>query len=86
MVISAEKKRALAEEIARILKTPRQQEDEITSGEYAEFSGCSKRQAYDRLMKAVIAGQMTKRKVLIGSNWNWAFKMVDPGHTVGHTM
>ena len=76
-MITNEKKRAIFEEIARALETPRQQEGEITSREYAELSGLTRRQAYLRLIRAVNDGQMTKRKVLVDCNWPWAFKMKD---------
>lgn len=72
-----EKKKHLAEEIARILEPPVQEEDEITATEYAEYNGCTRRIAYEQLMKAVKNGIMTKRKILSNRNWPWAFKMID---------
>lgn len=71
-----EKKRALAEEIARVLEPHRQEDDEITVKEYAESAKCTRRIAYERLMRAVSEGQMTKRKVLVDRGWSWVFKMV----------
>lgn len=76
MIVTDEKKRAIFEEMARVLETPRQADDEITATEYAELSGCTRRVAYTRLINAVTDGKMTKRKVLVDRNWPWAFKMV----------
>lgn len=75
-MITDEKKRAIFDEIASILEPPRQLADEITVREYAELSGCTRRQAYDRLMKAATDGIITKRKVLADRNWPWVFRMI----------
>jgi len=71
-----EKKRTLAEEIAHILEPPRQEDDEITVREYAEFNECTIRIAYTRLMNAAKDGKMTKREILADRNWSWVFRMV----------
>ncbi len=76
MVVTDEKKRAIFEQLAHVLKTPRQADDEITAREYAEFNSCTHRKAYTQLMSTVIDGKMTKRKVLANRNWSWAFKLV----------
>jgi len=76
LVITDEKKRAIFAELDRILVTPRQTEDEVTTKDYAEFQNCTSRKAYAQLMKAVSIGKMTKRKVLAENHWVWAFGMV----------
>jgi len=73
--VTDEKKRAIFEELARILETPRQAEDEVTTREYADFSGCTQRRAYTQLIQAAADGRMTKRKVLVDCNQCWAFKL-----------
>ena len=75
-----EKRRILAEEIARVLETPRLGDDEITTRRYAEFAGCPMRRAYTLLIQAVIDGKMTKRKVLVDRNRCWAFTLVEDNH------
>ncbi len=75
-MVTDEKKRAIFEELARILETPRQAEDEITTREYANFSGCTQRRAYTQLIQAVVDGKMEKRWALVDRNRCWAFRMV----------
>lgn len=76
MVVTDEKKRAIFDELARVLEIPRQADDEINTREYANYNQCTMRKAYEQLMKAVVIGKMTKRKVLVGNHWSWVFKMV----------
>ena len=77
MMMTDDKKLAIFAELDRVLETPVQEEDEITATEYAEYSGCTRRIAYEKLMKAVRNGIMTKRKILSNRNWPWAFRMID---------
>ena len=72
-----EKKKAILEEISSFLEVPQQEDDEITTVEYAEFNGCTHRRAYAQLMKAVMDKRVTKRKVLTNRNWVWAFRRVE---------
>jgi len=71
------KKKAILDEISSFLEVPRQEDDEITTMEYAEFNRCTHRRAYTQLMKAVTDNRMTKRKVLANRNWVWAFRRVE---------
>lgn len=75
-MITNEKKQAIFDELERVLKIPRQVDDEITSREYANYNQCTMRRAYEQLMVAVTIGKMTKRKVLVDGHRQWAFKMV----------
>ena len=77
MVVTDEKMRAIFEELARVLEAPVQADDEITAREYAEFNSCTHRKAYLQLMRAVIDGKMTKRRVLVDRNWSWTFRMAE---------
>lgn len=76
MVVTDEKKRAIFEELAHVLEIPRQADDEITTREYADYNQCTIRKAYEQLMKTVVIGKMTKRKVLVSNHWCWVFRMV----------
>ena len=75
MVITDDKKKAIFDELAHVLETPRQTDDEINTREYADYHQRTMREAYEKLMKAVAIGKMTKRKVLVESHWQWAFRM-----------
>jgi len=82
LVVTDEKKRAIFDELARVLEIPRQTEDEISTREYANYNQCTIRKAYEQLMKAVAIGKMTKRKVLVGNHWCWVFRMVKNEETI----
>ena len=76
-----DKKRAILQEISSLLEAPRQEDDEITTMEYAEFNGCTHRRAYTQLMKSVQDKRMTKRKILTDRNWVWAFRRIKDEET-----
>jgi len=82
MVVTDEKKRAIFDELARALEIPRQADNEITTREYADYRQCTIRKAYEQLMKAVVIGKMTKRKILANDHRCWAFRMVVDEETI----
>ena len=79
-MIDENRREAIREEIADILRPATQEIDEITTREYADMEGLSRDVAYGRLAGAVDAGLMMKRKVLLDGRWQTVFKLAGGEH------
>ena len=74
MVINAEKKKAIAEEIDRVLfPEGRETPAGITVKEYAAINDMTESVARNFLTKAKDAGELAGRKVLLNRSWTWVF-------------
>ena len=67
---------SIRREIADVLRPPAQGLDEITVQEYADMEELSRDTAYGRLMTAVNAGLMVKRKVKVNGRWLTAYRLM----------
>jgi len=74
MVMDAEQKRAIAEEIDKVLfPDGRETLTGITVKEYAAIHEMTESVARNFLVKAKDAGKLAGRKVLLNQNWTWVF-------------
>ena len=74
MVIDAEKKKSIAEEIDRVLfPDGREVPTGITVKEYAAIHDITESVARNFLTKAKDAGELVGRKVLLNRSWTWVF-------------
>ena len=71
--------KSIKQEIADVLRPAKQEGNEITVREYADLECLSRDVAYCRLVNAVNAKLMTKRKVLTEGRWLTVFKLAAQG-------
>ena len=62
-------------EIETLTKPPKKQEDEITIREFSEHLDITYREAQGRLQSSLNSGKITRRKVLDGGHWKWAYRL-----------